>query len=56
MITEDRIREAEGLLDKCYECINKGRVDNFASYEEGVKDTLDWLLYGGDKPSVGMEE
>lgn len=55
MITDERIREAEIMLDDCYKCINDGNVDNFASYEEGVKDTLDWLLYGGEKPIIGRE-
>lgn len=55
MITNEKLKEAEALLEECYECINEGNVDNFASYEEGVKDTLDWLLYGSDKPALGRE-
>lgn len=54
-ITSEKMTEAEALLNECYNCINEGNVDNFASYEDGVKDTLNWLLYGDEKPIIGRE-
>ena len=55
MITNDKTKEAEALIEECINCINEGRTDNFSSYEEGVKDTLEWLLYDCDKPIIGRE-
>ena len=55
MITNDKTKEAEALIEECVNCINEGRTDSFASYEEGVKDTLEWLLYDCDKPIIGRE-
>ena len=54
-ITVTDFKEAEALIAECDQCIAEGRVDNFASYEEGVRDALNWALYGFDKPSVGRE-
>lgn len=55
MITVTDFKEAEALIGECDQCIAEGRVDNFASYEEGVKDALEWLLYDGSKPIIGRE-
>jgi hypothetical protein len=48
-------QKARDLLAECDECISNGMVDNFASYEEGVRDVLLWLLDGGHKPYIGRE-
>lgn len=45
----------EELIEECDKCISDGLVDNFASYEEGVRDALCWVIYGFGKPSVGRE-
>ena len=55
-VRDSYLEEAEALIAECDQCIAEGRVDNFASYEEGVRDALSWLLFNGqDKPSVGRE-
>lgn len=52
---EDKEKEALELLADCDETISTGMTDNFASYDEGVRDTLLWLFEGGCKPTVGRE-
>ena len=55
MITNDKTKEADAMINECIKCINEGRTDNFASYEEGVKDALEWLFYDSSKPIIGRE-
>lgn len=55
MITNDKTEEADAIINECIKCINNGCIDNFASYEEGVKDALEWFLYDCDKPIIGRE-
>ena len=47
---------AREIISKCDQCISDGNVDNFASYEEGVRDALIWVYEGGEKPIIGCEE
>lgn len=51
----EKEKEAMDIIAQCDECISNGNVDNFASYEEGVRDALLWLFEGGDKPCIGVE-
>lgn len=48
-VTEEQILE---LLKECQENINNGDTDNFQSYEEGIKDALEWVYFGGNRPIV----
>ncbi len=51
----DKEKEIHALIDECNDNINNGVVNSFASYDEGVRDTLLWLYEGGPKPFVGRE-
>lgn len=53
MIIEHKIQE---LLAECDGNISNGDVNSFASYDEGVRDTLLWLYEGGPKPYIGREK
>ena len=44
---EDSVR---GVLETACRNIENGNTDNFRSYEEGVKDVIEWLFFGSDKP------
>ncbi|MBR3551494.1 MAG: hypothetical protein IKO09_05830 [Bacteroidales bacterium] len=48
-VTEAQVSE---MLDTLYKNINDGNVNSFASYDEGVKDTIEWLLYDSNPPLV----
>jgi len=52
----DKEKMAQALIAECDQCISDGRVDNFASYEEGVRDALLWVFENGQKPLVGIEK
>lgn len=52
---EDKDEMALALIDECYVNINEGTTNNFASYDEGVRDALLWLLEDGPKPYVGRD-
>lgn len=41
--------EISEILNLCDNAINEGTCDNFRSYEEGVKDAINWLYYGDPK-------
>ena len=43
------------LLNECQENINNGYTDNFRSYEEGIKDALEWIYFGNERPNVKEE-
>lgn len=47
--------EAYELIDACNENINSGDVNAAASYDEGVRDALLWLIDGTPKPEIGRE-
>lgn len=47
--------EAYELIDSCNENINNGNVNATASYDEGVRDALLWLIEGTSKPFIGRE-
>ena len=32
--------------------LSNGDTDNFQSYEEGIKDALEWVYFGGNRPIV----
>lgn len=51
----DKERQVQDLLAECDENICNGEVNSFASYDEGVRDTLLWLYEGGAKPYIGRE-
>lgn len=46
---EDEVR---GVLDAACRNIRSDDVDNFRSYEEGVKDTIEWMFFGSPKPCL----
>lgn len=48
--------EAYKLIDACNENIDSGNVNAAASYDEGVKDALLWMLEGTNRPYIGREE
>lgn len=48
-ITETQILE---LLNECQENINNGDTDRLRSYEEGIKDALEWIRFDGERPIV----
>ena len=52
----DKEEMARDLIAECDQCISDGTVDNFASYEEGVRDALLWVFEKGSKPVVGIEK
>ena len=43
------------LIDACNENINNGEVNAGASYDEGVRDALSWLLEDTPKPYIGRD-
>ena len=47
--------EVYELIDACNENINSGDVNAAASYDEGVRDALLWLIDGTPKPEIGRE-
>lgn len=47
--------EAFNLIDECAKNINSGNVNSFGSYDEGVRDALDWFINDGEKPQIGRE-
>ena len=51
--TEEQIKE---VIRQCDDNINNGTEDTFRSYEEGVKDAIEWLFYGSDKPMITDED
>ena len=53
MRTDEQIEE---LIAKCDENISSGEVNGFASYDEGVRDTLLWLYENGHEPCIGRED
>lgn len=56
MNTTKTKEEVDAVLADCTENISEGMTDNFRSYEEGVKDALEWLFYGNSKPIIKEEE
>lgn len=44
------------LIDECNENISNGEMNSFASYDEGVRDALNWAAEDGEKPFIGREE
>lgn len=48
-------QEIEDLISECDNNIAQGEVNAFASYDEGVRDTLLWLYEGCPKPCIGRE-
>ena len=48
--------EIDELLAKCDAAINSGETNSLATYEEGVRDAIMWLLYDSCEPYVGREE
>lgn len=51
----EKEEKAMQLIDDCNKCINDGTTDRFRSYEEGVKDALDWVYCGGDMPMIMLD-
>lgn len=48
--------EIEELVNACDTSIFNGTEDNFRSYDEGVRDALNWVLGHDQKPLIGQEE
>jgi len=46
-ISEEKVKE---IIRQCEQNINDGCTDTLRSYEEGVKDTLEWLFCGNSEP------
>ena len=49
-IREVTAREIYDLIDLCNERINRGSINSFECYEEGVKAALNWVLGEGAFP------
>lgn len=45
--TDDEIYEQ---IDKANEKINSGETDGLRSYEDGIKDALEWIMGVGNPP------
>lgn len=52
----DKENQVQDLIAECESNINDGKVNSFASYDEGVRDALMWLYEGGERPYIGREE
>ena len=48
-------KKVQDLMAECDDNISSGEVNTFASYDEGVRDTLLWLCEGGHRPYIGRE-
>jgi hypothetical protein len=48
-------KQIQALIDECNDNINNGKVNSFASYDEGVRDALLWLYENGPKPYIGRD-
>lgn len=49
MNKEEREKE---LINTASNNINEGKVDSFRSYDEGVKDALEWVYYNSNEPEL----
>lgn len=49
MSKEERAKE---LIDIASKNINEGNEDSFRSYDEGVKDALEWVYYNSNEPEL----
>lgn len=52
-VTKEKVDE---ILSICNKNIDNDNCDNFRSYEEGVKDALEWLFYDNPAPEVGCDD
>jgi hypothetical protein len=43
-------------IDKANEKIESGDIDRFRSYEDGVKEALEWVLGIGSEPIDDLED
>ena len=43
-------------IDKANERINSGNTDGFRSYEDGVKDALEWIIGNANPPMNDDDE
>jgi len=50
--TEEQVNE---VVHQCENNIRNGTEDTFRSYEEGIKDAIEWLFFGSDKPIITDE-
>lgn len=48
--------EIKTILDKCAKNVEEGFTHTFATYEEGIKDAIEWLLFDREKPEVITSE
>lgn len=48
--------EIYDLINECDKNIDSGMVNSFASYDEGVRDALNWVADDCPKPFIGREE
>lgn len=49
---ENKKERAQQLIDIVTKNIENGNEDTFRSYDEDVKDALEWVFNGSDEPSV----
>jgi hypothetical protein len=47
-------REIYDQIDKANERINSGETDGFMTYEDGIKDALEWIM--GNRKTPPMDE
>lgn len=52
---KEKEHEAFLLIEECETNISNGRVNNYGSYDEGVRDALLWYLDDTPKPYIGRE-
>lgn len=55
MNTEVTKEQIDEVLQQCQENINNDDAEYFRSYEEGIKDVIEWLFYDGEKPSIATD-
>jgi hypothetical protein len=56
MITTCTEEQVNDVVRQCENNIRNGTEDTFRSYEEGVKDAIEWLFFGSDKPIITDED
>lgn len=52
---EDKQKRAQQLIDIAAKNIENGNEDTFRSYDEGVKDALEWAFNDSNEPSIEEE-
>jgi len=49
-------KEIHEQIDRANDKINSGDTDGFRTYEDGIKDALEWIMGNGSPPMDEDEE